>query len=102
MTEIITGYGQTEVSSSGVTTGIGDPIDRIVTRVGRPKLGGAAGLTEFNGSTVEYKTIDPETGENLPKAKIGELVVRGNTVTMGYYNTTDEKAATLDEDGGPR
>ena len=99
MTEIITGYGQTEVSSSGVTTEIGDPIDRIVTRVGRPKLGGAAGLTEFNGSTVEYKTIDPETGEDLPKGMIGEFVVRGNTVTRGYYNKPGETAATIDKDG---
>lgn len=99
MTEIITGYGQTEVSSSGVTTEIGDSIERIVTRVGRPKLGGAAGLPEFNGSTVEYKTIDPETGEDLPKGMIGEFVVRGNTVTRGYYNKPDETAATIDKDG---
>src|SRR5699024_12382309 len=36
VTEMITGYGQTEVVSSGVTTEIGDPLERISTRVGRP------------------------------------------------------------------
>lgn len=99
MTEMITGYGQTEVTSSGVTTEIGDPVERIVTRVGRPKLGGVVGMEEFNGSTVEYKTIDPETGEDLPTGSIGEFAVRGNTVTRGYYNKPDETAQAIDKDG---
>src|SRR5699024_2692979 len=80
-TEIITGYGQTEVASSGVTTEIGDSLERITTRVGRPKLGGSSGLREFQGSPVQYKTIDPETLKSLPTGSIGELVVRGATVT---------------------
>lgn len=99
LTEICTGYGQTEVSSSGVITEMGDPLERISTRVGRPKLGGVCGLAEFNGSTVQYQTIDPETGENLPSGAIGELVVRGNTVTHGYYNKPEETAKTIDKDG---
>src|SRR5690625_2152409 len=76
MTEIITGYGQTEVTSPGVTTEIGASIERIVSRVGRPKLGAIAGLAEFNGSTVEYTTIDPKTGEDLPTGMIGKFAVR--------------------------
>ncbi|MDY0394500.1 class I adenylate-forming enzyme family protein [Virgibacillus halophilus] len=88
LTEILTGYGQTEVTSSGVTTELGDPIERITTRVGRPKLGGVCGLPEFNGSTVQYKTIDRDTGADLPAGAVGELAVRGNTVTHGYYKKT--------------
>jgi len=99
LTEVCTGYGQTEVTSSGVTTEVGDSIERISSRVGRPKLGGSAGLPEFNGSTVQYKTIDPDTGEDLPSGSIGELVVRGNTVTNGYYNKPLETAKTIDKDG---
>src|SRR5690625_4924932 len=99
LTEVCTGYGQTEVSSSGVTTEVGDSIERISARVGRPKLGGSAGLPEFNGSTVQYKTIDPDTGEDIPPGSIGELVVRGNTVTNGYYNKPIETAKTIDKDG---
>lgn len=99
LTEIITGYGQTEVASSGVTTEIGDSLDLITTRVGRPKLGGSSGLPEFQESTVQYKTIDPETLENLPEGSIGELVVRGATVTKGYYNKPMETAETIDKDG---
>lgn len=99
LTEICTGYGQTEVSSSGVITEMGDPLERISTRVGRPKLGGVAGVSEFNRHTVQYKTIEPDTGQDLPTGAIGELVVRGNTVTSGYYNKPDETARAIDKDG---
>ncbi|WP_068676710.1 class I adenylate-forming enzyme family protein [Oceanobacillus sp. Castelsardo] len=99
LTEIITGYGQTEVSSSGVTTEIGDPLERISTRVGRPKLGGSSSVPEFNGSNVQYKTIDPDTRKTLPAGSIGELVVRGNTVTHGYYKKPEETASVIDKDG---
>jgi fatty-acyl-CoA synthase len=99
LTEVCTGYGQTEVTSSGVTTEMGDPIELIATRVGRPKLGGVCGLPEYNGSTVEYKTIDKDTGMDLPKGSIGELAIRGNTVTRGYYKKPEETAKTIDKDG---
>ncbi len=99
LTEIITGYGQTEVASSGVTTEIGDTLERISTRVGRPKLGGVSGLPEFNGSAVQYKTIDRDTGANLPAGTVGELAVRGATVTYGYYKKPEETAITIDKDG---
>jgi len=99
LTEIITGYGQTEVASSGVTTEIGDSLQRITTRVGRPKLGGSSGLPEFHGSAVQYKTIDRDTGETLQDGAIGELTVRGATVTHGYYKKPTETARTIDKDG---
>lgn len=99
LTEIITGYGQTEVSSSGVTTEIGDDLETIATRVGRPKLAGSSGLKEFNGHATEYKTVDPENGKTLEAGDIGELAVRGPSVTKGYYNKPEETAAAIDKDG---
>ncbi|MGP4106678.1 class I adenylate-forming enzyme family protein [Virgibacillus sp. L01] len=99
LTEIITGYGQTEVASSGVTTEIGDSLERISSRVGRPKLNGVSGLSEFNGSAVQYKTIDRDTGKDLPAGSVGELAVRGGTVTHGYYKKQEETAKTIDKDG---
>ncbi|MFC4560041.1 class I adenylate-forming enzyme family protein [Virgibacillus kekensis] len=99
LTEVITGYGQTEVASSGVTTEIGDSLERLTTRVGRPKLGGTSGLPEFNGSSVQYKTIDRDTGKDLPAGSVGELAVRGASVTHGYYKKPDETAQVIDKDG---
>ncbi|SIS74894.1 class I adenylate-forming enzyme family protein [Salimicrobium salexigens] len=99
ITEIITGYGQTEVVSSGVTTEIGDPLERVATRVGRPKLNGVSGLPEFNGSSVQYKTVHRDTGEDLPHGEMGELAVRGATVTHGYYKKPEETAQAIDKDG---
>ena len=99
MTEICTGYGQTEVTSSGVITKVGDSIEQITTHVGHPKIGGVCGLLEFNGSTVQYKTVNPDTGKDLSPHSIGELAVRGNTVTNGYYNKPEETAQAIDKDG---
>ncbi|MGJ9458762.1 class I adenylate-forming enzyme family protein [Oceanobacillus sp. CF4.6] len=99
LTEVITGYGQTEVASSGVTTEIGDPIELVSSRVGRPKLGGISAVPEFNGSTVQYKTINRDTGEALPYGSVGELAVRGTTVTHGYYKKQEETAEVIDKDG---
>ncbi|MFD1415562.1 class I adenylate-forming enzyme family protein [Oceanobacillus jeddahense] len=99
LTEIITGYGQTEVSSSGVTTEIGDDVEVISTRVGRPKLAGTSGLAEFQGYATEYQTVDPENGQSLEAGTIGELAVRGSSVTSGYYNKPEETAAAIDKDG---
>ena len=99
LTEIVTGYGQTEVSSSGVITELGDPIEQIAVRVGRPKLGGCSGLPEFGGSAVQYRVIDRDTGTELPAGSVGELSVRGATVTRGYYRKPEETARVLDKDG---
>ncbi len=99
LTEICTGYGGTEVTASTAHTEIGDEIETVVTRVGRIKPGGVSGLSEFAGANVQYKTVDPETGEDLAPGAVGELTVRGNIVTKGYYNKPEETFAAIDKDG---
>ncbi|WP_053960725.1 class I adenylate-forming enzyme family protein [Sulfobacillus thermosulfidooxidans] len=99
LTEICTGYGGTEVTASTTHTEVGDPINVVVSRVGRIKPGGVSGLPEFQGANVQYKVIDPETGQDLPPGSIGELTVRGNIVCRGYYNKPEETMAAFDKDG---
>jgi fatty-acyl-CoA synthase len=99
VTEICTAYGGTEATASTVHTEIGDPPSVIATRVGRIKPGGCSGLPEFGGVNTQYKVVDPFTGEDLPPGSVGELVVRGNFVTRGYYNKPMETAAVIDKDG---
>src|SRR5690625_3013334 len=52
--EICTGYGQTEVSSYGVITDMGDPLSVINRKVVRPKIGVCAGLEDLIGSNIKY------------------------------------------------
>ncbi|WP_298349452.1 class I adenylate-forming enzyme family protein [Ferrimicrobium sp.] len=99
LTEVVTGYGGTEASAATVHTEIGDSLAVITTKVGHIKPGGPSGLEEFGGANSQYKVIDPETGEDLGDGELGELVVRGNFVTRGYYHKPEETARHIDKDG---
>lgn len=99
LTELCTGYGGTEATAATVHTEIGDPIERVATRVGRIKPGGSSGLPEYGGANSQYKVVDPFTGEDLADGAVGELAVRGNFVTRGYYRKPAETAAAIDVDG---
>jgi fatty-acyl-CoA synthase len=99
LSEICAGYGGTEATAATVHTEVGDPLEMLVTRVGRIKPGGVSGIREFRGANVQYKTIDVYTGEDLPAGEVGELTVRGNLVTHGYYHKPEETAAVIDKDG---
>lgn len=99
LSEMVTGYGGTEASAATVHTEIGDSLEIITTKVGRIKPGGPSGLEEFGWANSQYKVIDPDTGEDLGDGEIGELAVRGNFVTRGYYHKPDETARHIDKDG---
>lgn len=43
--------------------------------------------------------INPDTGDDLPAGSVGELAVRGNVVTHGYYKKPDETSFAIDQDG---
>ncbi|MDN5363093.1 MAG: fatty-acyl-CoA synthase [Eubacteriales bacterium] len=85
--EITIVYGQTEAAPGITMTRVDDPIELRVTTVGRPLPG------------VEVKIVDPETGEELPPGKQGELCARGYNVMKGYYKMPEATAAVIDEDG---
>lgn len=97
--ELCAGYGGTEATAATAHTEIGDSIETMTTRVGRIKPGGSSGLPEFGGRNVQYKVVDPFTGQDLKEGSVGELTVRGNLVTHGYYKKPDETAAVIDKDG---
>jgi fatty-acyl-CoA synthase len=42
---------------------------------------------------LEMKVVDPETREELPERHVGELLLRGTSVTPGYYKRPDATAA---------
>lgn len=99
VTEIGTGCGATEAGSTTMLTEIGDPLEIISTTVGKVKTAGIAGHPEFGDKSVIYKIIDPDTRETLPEGSVGELAVRGNVVTEGYYKKPEETASAKDKEG---
>ena len=48
---------------------------------------------------VEVRVVDPETGEDMPVGREGELWFRGPLVTRGYYKKPEETAKAFTADG---
>lgn len=93
--EIVTGYGMTECGGAMTLTLPEDSFELTSTTVGRPKMAGAAGISEHGGALTVYRTVDPETGEALPDGETGELVSRGPTSMLGFWAKPEESARGL-------
>jgi fatty-acyl-CoA synthase len=87
--EIITSYGQTEVTATVVCTSPGDPIDIVSETQGCIVEGGIAGMPDQGGRIAEFKTVDPETGADLPWGSPGELCCRSPLNSKGYFRRPD-------------
>jgi len=104
-------FGMAEVAIGGSFPPRGrglrtDTVDRIVLetqRVAKPveiadpdELGITARQLPLLGKAVpglEMKVVDPETYEEIPERHVGELLLRGTSVTPGYYKRPDATAA---------
>lgn len=95
VTEITTGYGMTECGGAMTMSLPGDPLERHSATVGRVKSAGVAGVPERDGDLCEYRTVDPLTGDPLPDGAEGELVSRGPTHMLGFWDKPEETAAAL-------
>jgi fatty-acyl-CoA synthase len=95
VTELTTGYGMTECGGAMTLTLPEDPIERQAGTVGRVKLAGAAGIPERAGDLCEYRTVDPLTGSELPAGAEGELVSRGPTHMLGFWEKPAQTEAAL-------
>jgi fatty-acyl-CoA synthase len=94
VSEIVTGYGMTECGGAMTLTRPEDPLELTSDTVGRPKMAGAAGVPGTD-ALAEYRAVHPETGAALRSGEQGELVSRGPTTMLGYWNRPDDTAATL-------
>lgn len=81
------GWGMTETSSVG-----------MISPYGKPKVG-SFGVPMSN--TVGA-IVDPEGTKFLPVGEIGELVVRGPQITLGYWKNPEETKKMIVEIDGER
>jgi acyl-CoA synthetase (AMP-forming)/AMP-acid ligase II len=77
------GYGMTETSP---LVSLLTPADHDV-----PALHRSAGRAAPN---VEVRIVD-EGDNEVPRGEVGEVIVRGDNVMLGYWNRPDESAAAL-------
>jgi fatty-acyl-CoA synthase len=83
MDEVTIAYGMTETSPVSFQSSASDPIERRVSTVGRisPHL--------------EVKIVD-ESGRIVPRGAKGELLTRGYSVMLGYWDEPERTAEAID------
>ena len=109
-------FGMAEVAIAGTFPRRGqglryDTVDREVlerTRVAKPvevtdqdDLAVRARRLPLLGRAVpglEMRVVDPDTHEEVPERHVGELLLRGTSVTPGYYKRDDATAALFHDD----
>jgi acyl-CoA synthetase (AMP-forming)/AMP-acid ligase II len=89
-TNFVQVYGQTELC--GAVTALGDDEHRDPDR---PHLQLSAGKAVLG---TEIRVVDPETGDELPVGKPGEIWVRSNQNMTGYLNRPEATAETITAD----
>jgi acyl-CoA synthetase (AMP-forming)/AMP-acid ligase II len=85
-------YGMTETTGAIVQLDASDhdpggPREHLLRAAGKPY------------PWMELQIVDPATGETLATDEIGEVCVRGASVTPGYFDNPQETDAALDGDG---
>ena len=94
VSEIVTGYGMTECGGAMTLTRPEDPLELTADTVGSPKTAGPAGISGTD-ALAHYRAVHPETGAPLSPGHEGELVSRGPTTMLGYWNRADDTAASM-------
>ena len=87
MAEVTIAYGMTETSPVSFQSHTDDAIDRRVTTVGRVH------------PHVEVRIIDPLEGGTVPVGATGEILTRGYSVMLGYWDDAENTALAIDAEG---
>lgn len=99
VSDVITGYGMSEVCGASMQTLPTDSDEILRSRVGKMLQGGCAGVAEYGGCQLEYQVTDRQTGLPCPPGEPGELWCRGLVVTKGYYERPEINAKAFTPDG---
>jgi fatty-acyl-CoA synthase len=83
LSEITIAYGMTETSPVSFQSSIEDPLERRVSTVGRIQ------------PHIEVKIVDP-SGRIVPRGTPGELLTRGYSVMLGYWDDAERTREAID------
>jgi fatty-acyl-CoA synthase len=86
MAEVTIAYGMTETSPVSFQSGVDDPLEKRVSTVGRIQ------------PHVEVKIVDLE-GRVVPRGVTGELLTRGYSVMLGYWDDEARTREAIDAAG---
>jgi acyl-[acyl-carrier-protein]-phospholipid O-acyltransferase/long-chain-fatty-acid--[acyl-carrier-protein] ligase len=89
--EPMEGYGTTELSP---VIAVNVP-DKLVLPDGRRVHGNRPGTVGLPVPGTAIKTVDPETGEDLPPGAEGVIAVKGPQVMVGYLNKPEATAKVV-------
>jgi fatty-acyl-CoA synthase len=84
MGEVEICYGMTETSPVSFQSHLDDPLDKRTSTVGQIH------------PHVEVKIVDPSTGRVVPVGEPGELLTRGYSVMLGYWNNDEATRGAID------
>jgi fatty-acyl-CoA synthase len=84
--DITIAYGMTETSPVSFQSAVDDPIERRVSTVGRIQ------------PHLEVKIVDAE-GRIVPRGTPGELLTRGYSVMLGYWDDLEQTREAIDDAG---
>jgi fatty-acyl-CoA synthase len=87
MGEVTICYGMTETSPVSTQTTAHDELERRVSTVGRVH------------PHVEVKIVDPATNAVVERGQPGELLTRGYSVMLGYWDDAERTAEAIDGAG---
>ena len=85
--QLLSGFGMSEIGV-GVAIGALDSTEEQCCE--------ASG---FPAPGYEVRIVDPETGRDQPAGVPGEILARGYTLMLGYYEKPEATAAAIDGDG---
>jgi fatty-acyl-CoA synthase len=87
MREVTICYGMTETSPVSTQSRVDAPLDKRVATVGTVH------------PHVEIEIVDPETGQVVPRGVAGELLTRGYSVMLGYWEDEPATRKAIDAAG---
>lgn len=99
VSDVITGYGMSEVCGASTQTLANDSDAILESRVGRLLPAGCAGSPEYGGGMIQYRVVDRESGLDAAPGKPGELWCRGSVVAKGYYKRPEVNQQAFTPDG---